>query len=190
METEERKIMNSMIASLHDPDDVFSYDIDKSRRIKFPRGFLRTFHTYRSFFPYIENAGLKDLICYHMMHRDTLHWLWLKTDIIAHAREMIVKFQLINLASILEALVKYFVPRMPKKKDNVYDRIDKMANNGIIDNPKELKNIWESRRSIHLHLSIEAEPMNFSDENYAQWHSALSHWIFKMKSDFENGIHL
>lgn len=50
-----------------------------------------------------------------MLHRDTLHWLWLKTDIIAHARDMIVKFQLINLGAILEGVVINLRQELAKK---------------------------------------------------------------------------
>lgn len=102
MDKERLNQLNEIIASLHEDGDVFSYEIDRTRRIKFPRGFLRTFGNYRNYFNFINDDLLKNKIIMHMLHRDTLHWIWLKTDIIAQAREMIIKFQLINLAAILE----------------------------------------------------------------------------------------
>ncbi|QYH40006.1 hypothetical protein GYM62_14865 [Algoriphagus sp. NBT04N3] len=177
MEREALTQLNDAIASLHAAGDVFSYEIDRARRIKFPRGFLRTFDSYRRHFDFIEDDVMKEKIVMHMLHRDTLHWLWLKTDIIAHARMMVIKFQLVNLASILEGIVKHLVPRMPQKKDNVYDRIDLLAKDGLIENPKDLKELWAARNSIHLHLDKVDSNLEFSDQNYIFWHSSLSKMI-------------
>ena len=94
MDQEKLNKLNDDIASLHSKDDVISYEIDALRRIKFPWGFLRPLSFYRSFFPFL-NKTLSDKIAQHMMHRDTLHWIWLKTDISGTARIMLVKFQLI-----------------------------------------------------------------------------------------------
>jgi hypothetical protein len=173
MEAEELRELNDKIASLHKEGDVFSYHVERNRRIMFPRGFLRSFNTYKGFLGFIEDSNLTNKIVMHMLHRDTLHWVWLKTDIVAHARMMIVKFQLINLASILEAIVKYLKPDMPKTKTSVYDRIDILAMEGRISNPTELKSLWGSRKSIHLHLTGEVEQVEFSDDNYRTWHSAM-----------------
>lgn len=106
MEREKLDQLNYLVASLHNEDDVSSLEIDKKRRIKFPRGYLRPFNYYRELFPYIDNAGLLTRIASHLMHRDTLHWLWQKTDVNGDARCMIIKFQLITLASVLEGVVK------------------------------------------------------------------------------------
>ena len=58
MDLEEREKLNNAIASLHSENDVSSLVIDKKRRIKFPRGYLRPFNYYRDFFPYIEDPAL------------------------------------------------------------------------------------------------------------------------------------
>ena len=116
MNWQEREKLNDTIASLHHENDVSSLAINKERRIKFPRGYLRPFNFYRDFFPYIKDSALLTRIVSHLMHRDTLHWLWLKTDIIGDARCMTVKFQLITLASVLEGIVKYLEPKTPKKR--------------------------------------------------------------------------
>ena len=50
--------LNLAIKSLHIEGDVYSYDINKSRRIDFPRGFLRQLNTYRSFLKFIDKAKL------------------------------------------------------------------------------------------------------------------------------------
>lgn len=181
MQKESRDIMNKAIAEIHDVNDVLSYDVDTNKRIRFPRGFLRTLKVYRSYFSFIEDTIIKDRVAKHMMHRDTLHWLWLKTDIAADAREMIVKFQLINLASILEATVKNLKPKMPKKKDNVYERIDLLQEEDIISNGGELKALWAARNTIHLHLSGGKEEVKFSDENYKAWHRAMGKMIEDLK---------
>jgi len=121
-----------------------------------------------------------------MLHRDTLHWVWLKTDIIAHARNMIVKFQLINLGAILEGVVKHLKPEMAKK--DVYTVIDQLAEEGLLSNPKELKELWKARKSIHIHLTGDVEEVNFSDENYILWHSALGKMIEDLNNNYNRKI--
>lgn len=165
--------LNFAIKSLHAAGDVYSYEIDKSNRIDFPRGFLKTLNSNRSFLSFLNNKKVIENIAQHMMHRDTLHWLWLKTDISANAREMVIKFQLINLASILEAIVKTIYPKMPNKKDDVYNRIDKLKNEKNISNSTDLKKLWEARKSIHIHL-IEEDNISFTDAKYISWHKSLA----------------
>jgi len=116
MDWEEREKLNDAIASLHNENDVSSLVIDKKRRIKFPRGYLRPFNYYRDFFPYLKDSALLTRIVSHLMHRDTLHWLWLKTDITGDAKCMVIKFQLITLASVLEGAVKFLEPKPLKKR--------------------------------------------------------------------------
>lgn len=176
--------LNKTIRSLHDDGDVYSYDLDKSKMINFPRGFLKTLSTNRSFLSFLNNKKIIENIAQHMMHRDTLHWLWLKTDISADARGMIIKFQLINLASILEAIVKNLYPYMPKSKDDVYNRIDKLENEKFISNAINLKKLWEARRSIHLHLTEEKDRITFTDAKYIAWNKSIS----KLIKELNNGI--
>ena len=166
--------LNLAIRSLHDVGDVSSYDIDTARRIDFPRGFLKTLYSNRSFLSFLNNKKIVENIALHMMHRDTLHWVWLKTDISGDARKMVIKFQLINLASILEAIVKCLYPIMPKKKDDVYFRIEKLKIEYGISNVKDLKQLWLDRKSIHLHLYEETKGVVFSDQKYIHWHKSMS----------------
>ncbi|SDD83295.1 hypothetical protein SAMN04488104_10738 [Algoriphagus faecimaris] len=88
---------------------------------------------------------------------------------------MIIKFQLINLGAILEAVVKHLRPDLVKK--DVYFIINKLAEDNLISNPQELKELWKARKSIHLHLTGDVEDIEFSDENYILWHSALGRMI-------------
>jgi hypothetical protein len=166
--------LNYAIKSLHADGDVNSYDVDKTRRIDFPRGFLKTLYFNRSFLSFLSNKKIIENIALHMMHRDTLHWLWLKTDISGDARKMVIKFQLINLASILEAIVKCLYPKMPKKKDDVYFRIERLELEKNISSAKDLKQLWLDRKSIHLHLFEETKEVVFSDQKYIHWHKSMS----------------
>jgi hypothetical protein len=184
MNWEEIEKLNNAIASLHSENDASSLTIDKKRRIKFPRGYLRPFNFYRDFFPYIKDSALLTRIVSHLMHRDTLHWLWLKTDIAGDARCMIIKFQLITFASVLEGIVKYLEPKTPKGKDNMYYRIDQLQGKGLISNAKELKQLWADRNSIHLHLDkFEKSPVEYTDSNYKLWHKAIKQIMFDLKAN-------
>lgn len=185
MEKEELDLLNTAIASLHQSNDVASLTIDQDRRIKFPRGFLRTFSYYREFFPYLEDQALLTRIVSHLMHRDTLHWLWLKTDLYGDARFMVIKFQLVTLASVLEGIVKTLVPKAPKKDDNMYWRIDQLQQNNFLTNGSSLKQLWSDRNSIHLHLEkFEENPVHYSDDNYKKWHEAIRIFMQDLKSNY------
>jgi hypothetical protein len=105
----------------------------------------------------------------------------LKTDISGDARKMVIKFQLINLASILEGIVKDMYPRVPKGKDDVYYRIEKLEIEYGISNVSDLKKLWLDRKSIHLHLFEETQDVVFSDQKYIQWHKSMSTLIKELK---------
>lgn len=90
MNKQELKTLNAQIASLHDQNDVYNYEIDPNNRIDFPRGFMRSMDSYRGFLPYIAEP-LKSRVSSQLMARDALHWIWLKTDIFGHARQMIIR---------------------------------------------------------------------------------------------------
>jgi hypothetical protein len=184
MERDELKKLNSAIASLHEDNDVASLQIDKTKQIKFPRGFLRTFDDYRDYFPYIKDQALLTRIVSHLMHRDTLHWLWLKTDICCEAETMVIKFQLITLASVLEGVVKNLIPKAPKNDDSMYWRIDQLQSKRLITNGDDLKQLWYDRKSIHLHLNeFEANPVSYSDENYRKWHEAMRLFMLDLRNN-------
>ena len=51
--------LNLAIRSLHDVGDVSSYDIDTARRIDFPRGFLKTLYSNRSFLSFLNNKKIQ-----------------------------------------------------------------------------------------------------------------------------------
>jgi hypothetical protein len=186
MKREELKKLNDAIASLHEENDVASLNIDKTKQIKFPRRFLRTFDYYRDYFPYIEDQALLTRIVSHLMHRDTLHWLWLKTDICCDAESMVIKFQLITLASVLEGVVKNLIPKAPKKDDSMYWRIDQLQSKGLITNGVDLKQLWSDRNSIHLHLDkYEENPVSYTDHNYRKWHDAIRTFMFDLRNNVE-----
>jgi hypothetical protein len=185
MDRDELEKLNNAIASLHGENDVASLNIDNKKQIKFPRGFLRTFDYYRDYFPYIEDQALLTRIVSHLMHRDTLHWLWLKTDLFGDARFMVVKFQLVTLASVLEGVVKNLIPKAPKNDDSMYWRIDQLQSKGLITNGVDLKQLWYDRNSIHLHLDkYEKNPVNYTDVNYIKWHEATRIFMQDLKSNY------
>lgn len=184
MERNELEKLNNAIASLHEENDVVSLRIDKSKQIKFPRGFLRTFDYYRDYFPYIEDQALLTRIVSHLMHRYTIHWLWLKTDICCDAESMVIKFQLVTLASVLEGVVKNLIPKAPKKNDTMYWRIDQLQIQDYISNGTDLKQLWHDRKSIHLHLNeFEGNPVSYTDKNYRKWHGAIRLFMLDLRNN-------
>ncbi len=176
MKKSDLKKLNEAIASLHDENDVYSYEINESKRIEFPRGFLRTLATYRLIFPFIENKILLDKIAHQMMLRDTFHWLWLKTDIRSYPRHMLIKSQLINLASILEAIIKYLYPEQAQKKVPIYAILDLLSQEKNIE-VESLKMMWKERNKIHLLITNEVETFTFSDKKYIEWHRSMATFI-------------
>jgi hypothetical protein len=180
MNKEELNKLNLAIKTLHNDGDVNSYDIDSFRRIAFPRGFLRRLEIYRSFFTFIDNKDIVNNIALQMLHRDTLHWLWLKTDITADARRMLIKTQLINLASILEGILKALFPQ--KNKNSNSKIIDYLALNNQISNKENLKEIWESRNVIHLHEIEKNKTIIFSDKKYIAWHKTMATLIQELNN--------
>ena len=157
-------------------EDLRDYHWDGDHaRVQFPRGYLRTLEENRTTFSFIENDDLKDRLAEHIMFRDTLHWIWLKTDIWGIARGMIIKFQLVNLGSILEGIVNSFENNnvsMPKK-------LQRMCNNGLITEAQreDLSSVWESRDAVHLRLNNVTEVVEFSGENYEFWHRTIGSFI-------------
>ncbi|MEQ8627774.1 hypothetical protein [Ekhidna sp.] len=178
-------LLNFMIASLHNEEDVINYNIDPSNQIRFPRGFLRTLNENREFIWFITDEELKTRIAQQMMLRDTLHWLWLKTDILAHAREMLIKQQLINLGTIVEAMAVFLTQDGSRReRSSVYTRLDLLQTRNRISPRvnRNCKELWECRRQIHLHLIEGGDDVRYNNENYVAWHQSVGDMIAELSA--------
>jgi hypothetical protein len=78
-------------------------------RVRFPRGFLRTAAWHRQAFDYIDDVSLKDNLAYTMILSDTVHWLLTRTDIMATAREMLIKLFVFLVGTMAESVTKHYL---------------------------------------------------------------------------------
>ncbi|UKN00209.1 hypothetical protein K6119_10740 [Paracrocinitomix mangrovi] len=140
-------------------------DIDRKYKIEFPRGYIRTAEQFRLKLTCIEDYTTKTNIAYQLMLSDLFTWLLNRTDIFGTVKEMIIKYQIAIMGSIVETITKQYVP---SNKKGFTKRIDKMVEEEIITEHigDECKWLWEIRTGIHLFELSEQEYGKYKSEHF------------------------
>ena len=140
-------------------------NIRNDARVRFPRGYLRTAAQHRAAFDYIDDACLRDNLAYTMILADTVHWLLIRTDIVATAREMLVKLFVFLVATMAESVTKHYLKGHCGKAYR--GRTEYLLESEIIS--AELRDdldwLWKLRNNMHLFGLDKPEYVNdYNDE--------------------------
>jgi hypothetical protein len=158
-------------------------------KISFPRGLIGTADSYRARCPGYLDAGTASSCAYGFMHLDVMWWLVSRTDLASVGRQMALKSGIVSLGTILEAML--MVPGLPKNKwlsakssAGVRKRIDEAVKRGWIsaDEGTALKDLWENRNNVHLHLLPGSEHDIYKVEHINAPQAALLKLMDKLKA--------
>lgn len=163
-------------------------------KINFPRGLIGTADSYRARCPGYLDRGTLSSCAYGFMHLDVMWWLVSRTDLTSVGRQMALKSAIVSLGTILEAVLK--VPGLPKNRwlsakssAGVRPRIDEVVRRGWIsaDEGAALKELWENRNNVHLHLLPGSERDIYKVEHINVPQGSLLKLMDKLKALHEGG---
>jgi hypothetical protein len=150
--------------------ELSNYLIDKNNiekeeylRITFPYGIIRTVTKCKSLLDCVDDDIIKTNIAYSLMLSDLNACLINRTTIKGTLQEMIIKHNIILMASICEALSAVYA----SKKISYKKRIEKIYEINIInDNLKnDLEWLWD-QRGIHIYELDEKEYNKYKIDDF------------------------
>ena len=123
-----------------------------SAKVRFPRGFLRTAIEQRSRLSFIEDNDLQSNLSYCLILSDTIHWLLIRTDIAATAKEMLIKLHIFIGGTLIESITTNYLKNVRTPKRSYKMRTQSLVELGIIETSlkDDLDWIWDTRNNMHL----------------------------------------
>jgi hypothetical protein len=121
--------------------------------IAFPRGYLLTISRWRFALQFVRSALVRNSVADTLMMHDVQAWVLYRTDLTAHARDMLVKSAIGVLGSIAEALlIDSTSPPMGKRR-KFASRVEMLEEEGVLQKTAadDLRWLWEIRNRQHLH---------------------------------------
>ena len=159
-------------ALLQEIQDYVGRDFSKPAKIRFPRGYIRTAAEARLRIPFVKDVKLKSNVSYTMILSDVQHWLLVRTDLSATAKEMIIKLQMFLLGSIVESLTKVYLKG--KCGGNFCKRTAYLKEHGVISEQLQIDIdwLWDMRNKMHLFL-VDRSEWQSSDYTIANHNRAV-----------------
>lgn len=164
--------INQLLAEVNKSIGVQNSMVEKDLRIKFPRGQIRRADVFRKQLNCVNDPVLKANISYHLMLSDLYSWLLNRTDIFGTIKEMIIKNQIVTMASIVESLLVIHSSR----NRGFNKRVEALDKRGIIKakTKKNLFWLWEIRTGVHLFELSAPEYKKYSYSHFKNVTEAVS----------------
>ena len=172
--------------------DIQSYcgrNLRDDSKFEFPRGLIRTADEYRATCPSYLGARQQSSCAYTFMYLDVVWWLLARTDLSGIAREMVIKFSIVALATVLEALLHIPGQGIFASMAGVKGRLDRAyARAWISERQRDcLKQLWDHRNNIHLRQLDTHEFNKYRTEHFNEPSEALNILMANLKNWDESG---
>jgi hypothetical protein len=133
---------------------------ENDNKVRFPRDYIRTTHHFTSQLEFISDDVERKNIAYHLQLSDLYSWFLNITYIAFSVNSLIIKYQLINMASIAEVWLNHLVE--PNKS------FDKKVDQTVKDPElkQELSWLWDKRSNIHIFLAKSKELDQYSEQDF------------------------
>lgn len=152
---EKARIAGGLLQEISDFLGSATSESEKYLKICFPYGYIRDATNIRKGLLCIENTNTKSNIAYTLMLSDLFTWMLNRTTIQGTLQEMVIKNEILLMASICETLT--IIHQGKKKSFN--NRVEKMFLEQTISS--ELKDgllwLWEKRVGVHIFELSERE---------------------------------
>jgi hypothetical protein len=160
------KTVNTLLQEVSDTlgPDEFELEIPHELKLRIPRGYLRPAIHFRRKLLCVKDLNLKCNISYQLLLSDLFSWLLNRTDIAYTAREMLIKYEIVLMASIAETLRVIFTT----KNISFEKGLERLLNNGKIspNTEAEICWLWKTRMDIHLFEIQVQEFRKYEDEHF------------------------
>ncbi len=123
-------------------------------RILFPRGVIRTVEHYKRIYPCSDEV-IATNAAYTLQFHDVLRWILNRTDLSHSAHQMVVKYGIIAITSVIEGLLEGALQdRGIKRGNKLSSKLRAAYDHGLIDDELyyRLDEVRGARDKIHLHL--------------------------------------
>lgn len=178
--------INSYLQDLTDFLGAVSSENEKFLKINFPYGYIRTASTCREELKCVDNQNTKSNIAYSLMLSDLFTWLVNRTNIQGTLQEMIIKNEILVMASICETLS---VLKVGKGK-NYNQRIEKLFNQKIISEKimGDLLWLWEIRVGVHIYELNKKEYQKYTIQDFLKAKETTKQFIIELNADTTDKI--
>jgi len=160
------KTANDILQEVNDtlgPNET-DYDKDPKLQLKIPTGYIRTAYDFRLRLACVKDKVLQYNIAYQLQLSDFFSWLLTRTNVSLTVREMLIKYGLVLMGSIAEALLVNFTT----KNVSFEKKLKRLLDNKKITQKSfnELKWLWDTRLAIHPFELIQREYNKYKDTDY------------------------
>jgi hypothetical protein len=161
--------MKSINTLLQEVNDVLGCDepelkIPSELKLRFPRGYIRPASTFRSRLTCMKDLTHKYNISYQLMLSDLFTWLLNRTDIALTIREMIIKYEIVLMASVAETLKDVFASERLSFPKGL---LRLLSSKKISPNTfSEANWLWNTRVAIHPFELNQIEHKKYDDAQF------------------------
>lgn len=139
-----------------------------NKKIKFPRGVVRTAESFRKKIPTVKNPTIKSNMAYAMMVTDVIRWILNRTDLDYTPKDMLIKEGIGIWGALSETLTKDFLQNQISKRRSYQYRNLKLKELGYFDGELEndLNWLWDVRNKNHIFLVDHSEHCYYKVTDY------------------------
>lgn len=140
--------------------------------IRLPKKYIRTASHFKEQLAFLDNEVLRRNISYHFQLSDLNSYMLNRMHVWGVLRDLVVKFQVINMGAIAEAILASVTPKKCKTKNL---RIAFLSEgNHISEELKfEIDWLWSIRNGVHIHEINQSEIGAYTDEMFDRSMSAV-----------------
>lgn len=133
-------------------------------KMNFPYGYLRTASQFRELLSFLPEDHVRSNIAYHLILSDFYTWLVHRTNVQGTLQEMIIKNEIVIMASICETIIV----KVGGKGRNFAERLKKLIAKEIItvELNDNLLWLWDRRKGIHLFELDNKEFLAYSELDF------------------------
>lgn len=133
--------------------------------MRLPRNYIRTASCFRESLNIIDDEVLRKNISYHLQLSDLYSYIMNRMHIWGVIRDMIVKYQVVNMAAITESILSHVAPKRCNTKNL---RVGYLVTKNLIDEDvkSELDWLWGVRNGVHIHEVRHPEIGVYTDEMF------------------------
>jgi hypothetical protein len=140
--------------------------------MRLPKKYIRTASHFKEKLAFIDNEVLRKNISYHFQLSDLNSFMLNRMHVWGVVRNLVVKFQVVNMGAIAEAILVSVTPKKCKTKNL---RIAFLIEGNHIS--EELKSeidwLWSIRNGVHIHEINQSEIGAYTDEMFDRSMSAV-----------------
>lgn len=156
----------------------------EAAEISFPRGYLLEISRWRFALQFVRSSLVRNSVADTLMMHDVQGWVLYRTDLAAHARDMLVKSAIGVLGSIAEALLIDATTPPMGQRQKFASRVQRLQEEGVLQEPaaEDLRWLWQIRNRQHLHALTAREFDVYTSKDHPRAEATVAALIISLQS--------